>query len=60
MLEFQSLESELKSTNENMILRSAELALGKNLSPEEKVNIIQNPEMAQKMVQEKLSGKARI
>ena len=60
MLEFQSLESELKSTNENMILRSAELALGKNLSPEEKVNIIQNPEMAQKMVQEKLSGKAHI
>jgi t-SNARE complex subunit (syntaxin) len=60
MLEFQSLESELKSTNENMILRSAELALGKNLSPEEKVNIIQNPEIAQKMVQEKLSGKAHI
>ena len=60
MLEFQSLESELKSTNENMILRSAELALGKNLSPEEKVNIIQNHEMAQKMVQEKLSGKAHI
>ena len=60
MLEFQSLESELKSTNENMILRSAELALGKNLSPEEKVNIIQNPEMAQKMIQEKLSGKAHI
>jgi len=60
MLEFQSLEGELKSINENMILRTAEIALSKKLSPEEKVNIIQNPEMAQKMIQEKLSGKAHI
>ena len=60
MLEFQSLESELKSINEDMILRSAEIALSKKLTPEEKVNIIQNPEMAQKMIQEKLSGKAHI
>ena len=60
MLEFQSLESELKSNNENMILRSAEIALSKKLTPEEKINIIQNPEMAQKMIQEKLSGKANI
>jgi t-SNARE complex subunit (syntaxin) len=60
MIEFQSLESELKSINENMILRSAEIALSKKLSPEEKINIIQNPELAQKMIQEKLSGKAHI
>jgi t-SNARE complex subunit (syntaxin) len=60
MLEFQSLESELKSLNENMILRSAEIALSKKLSPEEKINIIQNPELAQQMIQEKLSGKSHI
>lgn len=58
MIQFQSLESELKSINENMIIRSAEIASGKKLSNEEKKEIIMNPEMAQKMIQEKLSGQA--
>ena len=58
MIQFQSLESELKSINENMIIRSAEIASGNKLSNEEKKNIIMNPEMAQKMIQEKLSGQA--
>ena len=58
MIEFQSLESELKSINENMIIRNAEIASGKKLTNEEKKEIIMNPEMAQKMIQEKLSGQA--
>ena len=32
MIQFQSLESELKSINENMIIRSAEIASGKKLT----------------------------
>ena len=58
MIQFQSLESELKSINENMIIRSAEIASGKKLSNEEKKEIVMNPEMAQKMIQEKLSGQS--
>jgi t-SNARE complex subunit (syntaxin) len=58
MIQFQSLESELKSINENMIIRNAEIASGKKLTNEEKKEIIMNPEMAQKMIQEKLSGQA--
>ena len=58
MIQFQSLESELKSINENNIIRSAEIASGKKLSNEEKKEIVMNPEMAQKMIQEKLSGQS--
>ena len=60
MIQFQSLESELKSINENMIIRSAEIASGKKLTNEEKKEIIMNPEVAQKMMQDKLSGQAHI
>ena len=48
MIQFQSLESELKSINERMIIRSAEIASGKKLTDEEKKEIVLNPEMAQK------------
>lgn len=41
-----------------MIIRSAEIASGKKLTDEEKQNILMNPEMAQKMIQDKLSGQA--
>ena len=58
MIQFQSLESELKSINERMIIRSAEIASGKKLTDEEKKEIIMNPETAQKMIQDKLSGQA--
>jgi t-SNARE complex subunit (syntaxin) len=58
MIQFQSLESELKSINERMIIRSAEIASGKKLTDEEKQEIVMNPEMAQKMIQDKLSGQA--
>ena len=58
MIQFQSLESELKSINERMIIRSAEIASGKKLADEEKKEIIMNPETAQKMIQDKLSGQA--
>ena len=36
MLEFQSLESDLKSTNEGMIIRSAEIVINRQLTREEK------------------------
>ena len=58
MIQFQSLEAELKSINERMIIRSAEIASGKKLTDEEKQEIVMNPEMAQKMIQDKLSGQA--
>ena len=58
MLEFQSLESELKSTNEGMIIRSAEIVMNRQLSREEKKNLIESPEIAQKLIEEKLSGQA--
>lgn len=58
LIQFQSLEAELKSINENMIIRNAEIASGNKLSNEEKKELIMNPEMAQKMIQEKLSGQA--
>ena len=58
MLEFQSLESDLKSTNEGMIIRSAEIVINRQLTREEKKNIIESPEIAQKLIEEKLSGQA--
>lgn len=58
MLEFQSLESDLKSTNEGMILRTAEIALSRKLSKEEEMNIVQNPDQVQEMIQAKLGGQA--
>ena len=58
MLEFQSLESDLKSTNEGMILRTAEIALSRKLTKEEEMNIIQKPEAVQEMIQAKLGGQA--
>ena len=58
MIQFQSLESELKSINERMIIRSAEIATGSKLTDEEKKEIAMNPELAQKMIQDKLSGQA--
>ena len=58
MIQFQTVESELKSINENMIIRSAEFASGKKFTDEEKKEIVMNPEMAQKMIQDKLSGQA--
>ena len=58
MIQFQSLESELKSINERMIIRSAEIASGKKFTDEEKKELVMNPEMAQKMIQDKLSGQA--
>ena len=58
MIQFQSLEAELKSINERMIIRSAEIATGKQFTDEEKKEIVMNPEMAQKMIQDKLSGQA--
>lgn len=58
MSEFQALESDLKSTNEAMILRSAEIALSRKLTPEEQMNIIQKPEIVQDMIQAKLGGQA--
>lgn len=56
MIQFQSLESELKSINENMIIRSAEIASGRKLSNEEKKELIIDPGKAQEMLQEKLGG----
>ena len=58
ILVFQSLESELKSTNEGMIIRSAEIAMNRQLTIEEKQNIIESPEIAQKLIEDKLSGQA--
>ena len=58
MIQVQSLEAELKSINERMIIRSAEIATGKQFTDEEKKEIVMNPEMAQKMIQDKLSGQA--
>ena len=58
MIQFQSLESELKSINKRMIIRSAEIATGSKLTDEEKKEIAMNPELAQKMIQDKLSGQA--
>ena len=58
MLEFQSLESDLKSTNEGMILRSAEIALSRKLTKEEQMNILEKPDMVQSMIQAKLGGQA--
>lgn len=45
MLEFQSIESELKSSNQSMILRSAEIALSRPLTKEEEQNILAHPEV---------------
>ena len=58
MIQFQTVESELKSINESMIIRSAEFASGKKFTDEEKKELVMNPEMAQKMIQDKLSGQA--
>ena len=59
MLEFQNLESELKSTNEAMIIRSAEIySGGKKLTQEEKLNYLSHPEQVQDLIQQSLQGQA--
>lgn len=58
MYDFQNIESDLKTTNENMILQSAKITLGRPLTDEERVEILENPEMVQKMMQDKLGGQA--
>lgn len=45
MFEFQSIESELKSSNQSMILRSAEIALSRPLTKEEEQNFLAHPEV---------------
>ena len=41
-----------------MIIRSAEIAMNRQLTIEEKQNIIESPEIAQKLIEDKLSGQA--
>ena len=59
ILEFQSLESELKSLNEGMIIRQAEIYLGgKKLTADEKISYLEHPEQVQELVQKALQGQA--
>ena len=43
MLDFQSIESDIKGVNQAMIVRSAEIAMSRKLSKEEQENIVNNP-----------------
>jgi len=57
---FQDEESEMKQIKETKLIRNAEIGLGRDLTENEKENIIEDPKMIQQIYEDKLKGKAHI
>ena len=57
---FENVESEIKSIIETKLVRSAEIALNKNLTEEQKTEVINDPQVIQQMYENKLTGAAHV
>ena len=59
-LKFQKAESDIKNIIQTKFVRSAEIALNKELSEKEKNEVINDPQVIQEMYENKLTGAAHI
>ena len=59
-LKFQNVEGEIKNIIETKLVRSAEIALNKNLTEQQKIEVINDPQIIEQMYENKLTGAAHI
>lgn len=59
-VKFKSTESEIKSLMEDKVIRSAEIALNRNLTSKEQEDVLQEPKLVQKMIEKELTGAAPV
>ena len=59
-LNFENVEGEIKNIIETKLVRSAEIALNKNLTEQQKMEVINDPQVIQQMYENKLTGAAHI
>ena len=57
---FQSEENDMKQIKETKLIRNAEIGLGRDLTENEKISIIEDPKMIQQIYADKLKGKAHV
>jgi len=57
---FSDEESDIKQEKEKKLIREAEIGLGRDLTKNEKEEILENPQMIQQIYENKLKGKAHI
>ena len=55
---YQNKETDIKNIKEIKLIRNAEIGLGRDLTEEEKENIIEDPKKIQQIYEDKLKGKA--
>lgn len=59
-LRFQTIESEIKTIMQTKIIRSAEIALGRKLEDNERVEVLNEPQTVQALYENKLKGTAHV
>ena len=59
-IKFQNIESDIKNIMQTKNIRSAEIVLGKKLSDEEKLELINDPNYVQQLYGDKLTGGAHV
>ena len=59
-LRFQTLESEIKTIMQTKIIRSAEIALGRKLEDNERIEVLNEPSTVQTLYENKLKGTAHV
>ena len=59
-LNFENVEGEIKNIIETKLVRSAEIALNKNLTEQQKIEVINDPQIIEQMYENKLTGAAHI
>ncbi len=59
-IKFQNIESDIKNIMQTKNIRSAEIVLGKKLSDEEKLEVINDPNYVQQLYGDKLTGGAHV
>ena len=59
-MKFQKLETEFKNIIQTKNIRSAEIVLGKDLSDNEKVKVINDPKYVEQIYRDKLTGGAHV
>ena len=59
-MKFQKLETEFKNIIQTKNIRSSEIVLGKDLSDNEKVKVINDPKYVEQIYRDKLTGGAHV
>ena len=59
-IKFQNIESDIKNIMQTKNIRSAEIVLGKKLTDEEKLEVINDPNYVQQLYGDKLTGGAHV